>query len=101
MTTGYEVRMYADIDAIAQALNRIANCLEANEKRARAQELVPYSSLLSVEDNKVLQKVYRSLLATTQKATTPEDIEQIGAAVQAVKRGFADMEKSVQEDQDG
>lgn len=38
MTTGYEVQMYNDIRQIAQALNRIANCLEAAEKRARDAE---------------------------------------------------------------
>jgi hypothetical protein len=35
MVTGYEVQMYADIRRIADALNRIANCAEAAELRAR------------------------------------------------------------------
>jgi hypothetical protein len=35
MPTGYEVDMYRHIGQIASHLNRIANCLEANEKRQR------------------------------------------------------------------
>ena len=31
----------------------------------------------------------------SDNATTPEDIENMGTAVQAVKRGFADMEAQV------
>jgi hypothetical protein len=38
MATGYEVQMYNDIKSIAQSLNRIANCMEAAEKRARERE---------------------------------------------------------------
>lgn len=33
--TGYEVEMYTNIGNIARALHRIANCMEAAEKRAR------------------------------------------------------------------
>jgi hypothetical protein len=43
MTTGYEVKMYHDIGSIAQSLNRIANCLEAGEKRAREYEATKHS----------------------------------------------------------
>jgi hypothetical protein len=71
MTTGYEVEMYRNIGSIAQSLNRIANCMEAAEKRARAQE-----------------------------ATTPEDIERIGPVIQAVKRGFADLTESIRKESD-
>jgi len=35
MPTGYEVQMYQDINQIARHLNRIANCMEAEEKRRR------------------------------------------------------------------
>ena len=35
MTTGYEVEYYQHIRNIDHHLNRIANCMEANEKRAR------------------------------------------------------------------
>lgn len=35
MPTGYEVQMYTHIGSIARALERIAVCLEAQEKRAR------------------------------------------------------------------
>jgi hypothetical protein len=35
MATGYEVKMYQDLSNIASSLNRIANCMEAGEKRAR------------------------------------------------------------------
>jgi hypothetical protein len=38
MVTGYEVEMYNNIGLIARNLNRIANCLEANEKRERERE---------------------------------------------------------------
>lgn len=41
VTTGYEVKMYSDISTIARCLNRIANCLEAAEMRARAQDSEP------------------------------------------------------------
>jgi hypothetical protein len=63
MATGYEVKMFNDIGVMARALDRIANCLEAAERRARVHE-----------------------------ATTPEDIEQMGKAIRAVVRGFAEME---------
>jgi hypothetical protein len=69
MSTGYEIEMYHNIAAIAQALNRIANCMEAAEKRAR-----------------------------DMAATTPEDIVLMMQGVQAVRRGFADMEASVQKE---
>lgn len=38
MVTGYEVQMYQDINSIARHLNRIANCMEAEEKRQRLEE---------------------------------------------------------------
>jgi hypothetical protein len=69
VTTGYEVRMYADISTIAQALNRIANCLETDERRKRMHEI-----------------------------TTPEEIERAGEAIAAVKLGFADLEQGVKPD---
>jgi len=75
MPTGYEVQMYNDIKQIAMALNRIANVMEATEKRARENE-----------------GFYRP--------TTPEDIVRAGEAVQAVKRGFADLEAQVKEGAD-
>jgi hypothetical protein len=40
VTTGYEVQMYNDIRQIAQNTNRIANCLEAQEMRAREKPKV-------------------------------------------------------------
>ena len=69
MTTGYEVKMYHDIGAIAQALNRIANCLEAAEQRARRRE-----------------------------EFTPEEMEALAPAIAAVRRGFADLERAVREE---
>ena len=78
MTTGYDAKYYHDIGTIAmameegvRALNRIANCMEAAEKRARAVE-----------------------------PTTPEDIAQLMQAAQAVKRGFADMEEAVRKERE-
>lgn len=38
MVTGYEVDMYRDISRIRNALERIAECMEANERRARETE---------------------------------------------------------------
>lgn len=38
MVTGYEVEMYHNISKIARSLERIANCLEAAELRARASD---------------------------------------------------------------
>lgn len=38
MVTGYEVEMYHNISRIARALDRIANCMEAAELRARASD---------------------------------------------------------------
>lgn len=38
MVTGFEVKMYADIEKIARSLDRIASCLEAAELRARRME---------------------------------------------------------------
>lgn len=67
MVTGYEVEYYQHIRNIDHSLNRIANCMEAAEKRAR-----------------------------TQEATTPEDIERMGPAIAAVKRGFADLERDLE-----
>lgn len=49
MATGYEVKMYQDLSNIAQSLNRIANCMEAGEKRAREH------------DNPVEQEINRRL----------------------------------------
>src|SRR5262249_35839709 len=37
MVTGYEVEYYHNVKSIAQSLNRIANCMEAEEKRKRDQ----------------------------------------------------------------
>jgi hypothetical protein len=69
VTTGYEVQMYNDISVIAQSLRRIANCMEAGEKRARER--------------------------TT---TTVEDIERMGPAIRAVVEGFADLEQGVKDE---
>ena len=38
MPTGYEIEHYQHVANIDRSLNRIANCLEANEKRARERE---------------------------------------------------------------
>lgn len=45
MVTGYEVSMYNHIEQIARHLNRIANCMEAAEARARTvgQPTEPHS----------------------------------------------------------
>jgi hypothetical protein len=45
VTTGYEVQMYNDIRQIAQNTNRIANCLEAQETRARERPQIDPNSL--------------------------------------------------------
>jgi hypothetical protein len=87
--TGYEVQMYAHIQQIAQALNRIANCLEAAELRAREAEKPIDPELLAAAEQ---------VLETFPKPTTPEDIEQMGQALAAVRRGFADLERGVEEE---
>jgi len=38
MATGYEVAFYQNISDINKHLNRIANCMEAAEKRARRED---------------------------------------------------------------
>jgi phosphohistidine phosphatase SixA len=60
-----DLQYCSDIGRIAQSLNRIANCMEADEKRKRAHE-----------------------------TTSLEDIERMGPAIAAVKRGFAAMEEA-------
>ena len=127
MPTGYEVKMYNDI-------NRIANCLEAAERRARERdERYPRP----LYDPEVVEELMRHLgwdkpkidpnslgamalwreqvaagdcligfadwLAWHQadNATTPEDIEAMAPAVQAVKRGFESMEQAVREQREG
>lgn len=57
------------IQSMARSLDRIANCLEATERRARAAE-----------------------------ATTPEDIERMVGAMQAVRRGMAYLEDSARKE---
>jgi len=65
MNTGSrdEQKYLHDIGDIARHLNRIANCMEAAEERARKVE-----------------------------ETTPEDIVRAGEAIAAVRRGFASLE---------
>jgi hypothetical protein len=61
MVTGYEVEYYANISSIAKSLNRIANCLEASEYRARSKD-VP----------QVLEKTAQT---ETGAVTSPKDEE--------------------------
>jgi len=65
MVTGYEVQMYNDINAISRSLNRIANCMEAAEKRARG-DVAP-------------------------KPTTPEDMADVGDVIRHIVREFKQM----------
>ena len=113
MVTGYEVHMYNHIELIARNLNRIANVLEAQEKRAREKPVIDPDSLGAVAlwkeevadgtctigftdwmawhtaDNPLEQA--NALI----QGTTPEEIERAGEAIQAVKRGFDEMERQV------
>jgi hypothetical protein len=66
------------IQQMSRHLGRIADCMEAAEKRA--QEAVP-----------PVEAEIRRRLAAVQE-TTVEDIEAMGAALTAVRRGFADIE---------
>lgn len=59
----------ADISRIARSLDRIAQVMEAAEKRARAQE-----------------------------ATTPQEIEALAPAIAAVRQGMADLEAAQREE---
>jgi hypothetical protein len=45
MASGYDAPFYFHIQQMAQSLNRIANCLEAQEKREREKPQVDPSSL--------------------------------------------------------
>jgi hypothetical protein len=50
VVTGYDAKYYHDISAIAQALNRIANCMEAEEKRKRRMESGGWAPVREPED---------------------------------------------------
>ena len=59
-----EVQMWHHIGSIAQSLNRIANMMEGQERRARENATIAkwYDSL-SDPDKKVVVKMMRSLVA--------------------------------------
>lgn len=93
------------MNSIAGSLRMIANCMEAEEKRKRSlEEGINPDSLGALalwrwevqEGNTRLGWSEWLAWHTHDESTTPEDIENMGAAVQAVKRGFADMEAQVQ-----
>lgn len=65
MVTIGEQQVWGDMHSIARDLHRIANCMEAAEMRAREKE--------------------------GPKPTTPEDIEQLGQAIKAIKTSYDEV----------
>lgn len=98
-TTGQEQVMHS----ISSSLRTIAGAMEAQEMRAREKPQVDPNSLGA----KALwmQEVaggdcllgFSDWVAwhESESYTTPEDMENVGRAVQAINRGFADMEAQV------
>jgi uncharacterized 2Fe-2S/4Fe-4S cluster protein (DUF4445 family) len=65
--------------------------MQAAEKRARRMEAL---GLPPGYDKKTLLEQAQLILdAHGQLTTTPEDIERMGAAIAAVRRGFVDLER--------
>jgi len=96
MTTGYDVHMYNDISQIAQHLNRIANCLEAQEKRARERPQVDPDSLGMVALwREEVARGATNVGFTHWLAWHESDRDEVDEAKAAVKRGFDDMEAQV------
>lgn len=103
-TIGQEQVMHS----IASSLRTIAICMQAQEQRR--QERIPFDpkslGALALWREEVSNQItvlgFSDWLAwhESDNATTPEDIENMGAAVQAVKRGFADMEAQVKGESD-
>jgi len=91
MVTGYEVAYYHHIEQIARSLDRIANCMEAQEKRRREQD--EYKP--GFEGAALAGAINSAEDLEQWKAGMPENIVQ---AIQAVKRGFADLERAVQKE---
>ena len=98
-TIGQEQVMHS----IASSLRTIANCMEANEIRARERGTVDTGSLGALalwrwevsESNTRLGFTDWLAWHESDKATTQEEIELAGEAIQAVKRGFAGLEAQV------
>lgn len=95
MPTGYEVHMYHHIEQIAQHLGRIANCMEAAEKRAREAEERHNGPVYAPG---VVEAFADELFG---KYTTPEDIEAMAPAMKAVRRGFDAMEQAIAKQKEG
>jgi hypothetical protein len=126
MTTIQEGQAYDAVPRIAHALNRIANVLEAQEQRAREQvplyppgvveqltkdlfgtaeeiadpDLALQWKLEVINNTTVLGFTEWRVWHESEQATTPEDIENMGEAIAAVKRGFAEMEAQVKGERD-
>jgi hypothetical protein len=103
MVTIDEQQTMRAIQAIPGLLNRIVNLLEAQEMRAR--ERISYDpkslGMLALWREEVARGDCRigftdwQAWHESEQGTTPEDIENVGEAIAAVKRGFADMEAQV------
>jgi hypothetical protein len=107
MVTGYEVEMYHHIKQIAQSLDRIANCMEAEEKRKRREESGGFAPYKNEDD--YLKGECSSSLCTSPVVTIidgkgwcKDHIEigftQIGAAIRAAKAGFQYLEDAIREE---
>lgn len=98
-TTGQEQVMHS----IAQSLRTIAGAMEAQELRRREKLTFDPKSLgaLALWREEVARGDCRIGFADwlawheSENYTTPEDMENLGEAVQAVKRGMAGLEAQV------
>lgn len=97
MTTGYEIEMYHNISQIAGHLNRIANCLEAAEKRAREQ--APYVALSTIEETCSTEGCLQPVVVNVNGVSycqqhMADTFQEIG---DAIRRGTEGLEQAVKE----
>ena len=97
--------MYRHFEVGAQALRelvkearRIANCMEAQEARARVPVFEPGSQEHWM--NEVAQGRAVNGYAEWKAWYESDQLERAGEAIAAVKRGFADMEAQVRGERD-
>lgn len=104
MVTIIENQAMEAIRRIPYELNRIANVLEAQEKRAREIQVDPNSlgaKALWMQEVAAGDCLIGFADWVAWHATTPEDIEALAPAIQAVRRGFDSMEQAVREQREG
>lgn len=93
------------LKGIERQLNRIGNLMEAQEKKVQAVVVDPNNlgavALWRAEvSNGITLLGFTDWLAwhesDAHEYTTPADVEEIGRAIQAVRRGFESLEEGVQ-----